>query len=436
MEWATAVSRKASFEEAVLECAGGVRAALGPGPVTLAFAFVTPHFASFYGRLHDILNGALGAQTLLGCSAGGVIGGGEEVERMHAITLVAARLPDVAARPFHLDDADMPDLDGPPEAWEDLIGVRPADDPHFVLLADPFGARPEALLAGLDYAFPGAAKIGGLASGATSPGLNALFLNDKVYSGGTIGVTLTGNVVVDTVVAQGCRPVGDLMQVTACNGNVVLELDGRPALEAVQELFAGLGEEDRGLAATSLFVGVLMDEFNEDGRVGDFLVRNVIGADGGTGALAVGEHLQEGMRVRFHLRDARTSAEDLHAMLTGYESTLPRTRDVSGALLFSCLGRGEHLYGKPNFDTGIFEEHLGGVPVGGFFCNGEIGPVGGTTFLHGYTSSFGLFRPRLADAILDPEPPREGEREDPEPRLPERDPRLESEEPREPEPLV
>jgi small ligand-binding sensory domain FIST len=142
------------------------------------------------------------------------------------------------------------------------------------------------------------------------------------------------------------------------------------------------------------------------------------------------------MRVRFHLRDARTSAEDLRAMLTGYESTLPRTQDVSGALLFSCLGRGEHLYGKPNFDTGIFEEHLGGVPVGGFFCNGEIGPVGGTTFLHGYTSSFGLFRPRLADAIPDPELPREGELDDPEPRPPGQDPRLEPEATREPEPLV
>lgn len=437
MEWATAVSRKASFEEAVLECAGGVRAALGPGPVTIAFAFVTPHFADFYGRLHEVLAGALEPETLLGCSAGGVIGGGEEVERMHAITLVAARLPDVEVRPFHLDDGDMPDLDGPPEAWEDLIGVGPADEPQFVLLADPFGARPEALLAGLDYAFPGVAKIGGLASGATSPGLNALFLNDKVYSGGTIGVALTGNVVVDTVVAQGCKPVGDLMQVTACNGNVLLELDGRPALEAVRELFAGLGEEDRGLAATSLFVGVLMDEFNEDGKVGDFLVRNVIGADGGTGAIAVGEHLQEGMRVRFHLRDARTSAEDLRTMLTAYDDAPSRPRDVSGALLFSCLGRGENLYGKPNFDTGIFEEHMGGVPVGGFFCNGEIGPVGGATFLHGYTSSFGLFRPRPPDAIGDPASPREGELGDPEPRPPEQEsPRLEPEEPREPEPMV
>ncbi len=436
MKWATAVSRKTSFEDALLECAGGVRAELGPGPVTLAFAFVTPHFADYYGRLYEILDGALGPQTLLGCSAGGVIGGGEEVERAPAVTLVAARLPGVAVKPFHYSGAALPDLDGPPDAWEGLIGGRPAEEPQFVLLADPFSIGAETLLAGLDYAFPLSAKIGGLASGATSPGLNALFLDDKVHSEGVVGVALTGDVVVDTVVAQGCRPVGELMQVTACNGNVLFELDGRPALAAVREVFAELSEEDRRLAATSLFLGVLMDEFKEEAKVGDFLVRNVIGADGGTGAIAVGEHLQEGMRVRFHLRDARASAEDLHAMLTGYEGAPHRKKDVSGALLFSCLGRGEHLYGKPNFDTGVFREHLGDVPVGGFFCNGEIGPVGGATFLHGYTSSFGLFRPRSPDAIPDLGPLREGELSDPEPRAPEWEPRPAPEEPREPEPLA
>ncbi len=138
-----------------------------------------------------------------------------------------------------------------------------------------------------------------------------------------------------------------------------------------------------------------MDEFEEEPKAGDFLIRNLVGIDPKSGAVAVGEYLHEGMRVRFHLRDANTSAEDLHAVLTGYES---EKDTVSGALLFSCLGRGEHLYGRPNVDTGVFKQHLGDVPVGGFFCNGEIGPVGGTTFLHGYTSSFGLFRPREPEA--------------------------------------
>ena len=432
MKWATAISRKTSFEEAVLECAGSVRVELGPGPVTVAFAFVTPHFAEYYGGLYETLNGALAPQTLLGCSAGGVIGGGEEVEQAPAVTLTAARLPDVLVKPFHLADA-LPDMDGPPDAWEKLVGVERTEEPQFVLLADPFSTRSEALLAGLDFAFPGAAKIGGLASGATSPGLNALFLNDKVHMQGVIGASFTGDVVVDTVVAQGCRPVGELMQVTSCDGNILRELEGRPALDVLRDLFSSMDEEERRLAGTSLFIGVLMDEFAEDGKVGDFLVRNLIGIDPKSGALGVGESLQEGMRVRFHLRDAKTSAEDLHAMLTGYENTLPRREDLSGALLFSCLGRGEHLYGEPNFDSSVFEQHLGALPVGGFFCNGEIGPVGGETFLHGYTSSFGLFRPRNPDALLDEDAPDTSELADGEPVMPE-GPR--ADEPREPEPLA
>jgi small ligand-binding sensory domain FIST len=391
MKWATAISRKTSFEDAVLECAEGVARGLGPGPVSLALAFVTPHFANFYPRLYDLLGHYLEPATFIGCSAGGVIGGGEEVERAPAITLTAARLPDVRIEPFHLS-GPLPDLDGPPDAWRRLIEVRAQDEPQFVLLSDPFSGRPDVLLAGLDYAFPSSPKIGGLASGATSPGMNALFLDGEVFDEGTVGLALSGDVAVDTVVAQGCRPVGELMQITSCRGNFLYELDGRPVFEVLQELFASLDEHDRRLASTALFIGVLMDEFREEPQVGDFLVRNLIGVDPHRGAVAVGENLQEGMRVRFHVRDAETSADDLHTMLKSYEKTHPGP--VCGALLFSCLGRGEGLYGQPNFDTGVFHKYLGDVPVGGFFCNGEIGPVRGTTFLHGYTSSFGLFRPR------------------------------------------
>jgi small ligand-binding sensory domain FIST len=323
-----------------------------------------------------------------------VIGGGEEVERLPAVTLTTARLPEVVVRTFHLDGGALPDLDGPPDSWERLVGAERSQEPQFVLLADPFTSRPEALLAGLDYAFPGSAKIGGLASGGTSPGLNALFLDGEVHTSGIVGAALSGNVLVDTVVAQGCRPVGPLMQITDCKENILYEVDGRPAFSALQELFVGLDERDRKLAQTALFVGVVMSEFEEEPKAGDFLIRNLISIDPKSGAIAVSEYLGEGMRIRFHLRDAEASAQDLHAVLTDYESALPRKDEVSGALLFSCLGRGEYLYGKPNFDTGIFRQHLGNVPVGGFFCNGEIGPVGGTTFLHGYTSSIGLFRSR------------------------------------------
>jgi small ligand-binding sensory domain FIST len=398
MRWATAISHSTDLDEAISRCASELHEELGDGPVSLALVFVTRHYAGRYREVPSLVLSRLGADALLGCSAGGVIGGGEEVEGEPAVTLTAARMEDVEVRGFRVGGpGSLPDLDGPPGAWEELVGVRTSEEPQFVLLADPFSSDPVTLLSGLDYAFPGAAKIGGLASGATSAGEGALFVGEDYYASGTAGLALTGDIAVDTVVAQGCKPVGGVMQITSCQDNVLHELDGRPAFKRLEEVYASLDERDRKLAGSALFAGMLMDEFEEEPGPGDFLIRNLIGVDPQKGSLAVGERLQEGMRVQFHLRDADASAEDLHAVLTGYERAIGAGKAperVSGALLFSCLGRGEGLYGEPGFDTGIFHEHLGPVPVGGFFCNGEFGPVGGTSFLHGYTSSFGLFRPR------------------------------------------
>ncbi len=391
MKWASAISRKTSFDDALSECAEKIEAELGDGGVSIVFAFVTPHFAARYEKIHELVSSQLRPEYFVGCSGGGVIGGFEEVERLPAVSLIAARLPDVEIKPFHISGV-LPDLDGPPDAWEGLMGVAPEEEPQFIVLADPFSVRSETLLSGLDYAFPNSPKIGGLASGGTSPGLNTLFLGGEVFTEGAVGVALTGDVVVDTVVAQGCRPIGELMSVTECEGNWLHEIDGRSAFETIQALYGELDERDQRLAQTTLFVGVLMDEFADDEPgAGDFLVRNIIGGDPQRGSIAVGENLQLGMRLRFHVRDAETSAEDLRIMLGNYAES---PGEASGALLFSCVGRGEHLYGEPNFDSGLFREHIGSVPVGGFFCNGEIGPVKGSTFLHGYTSSFALFKPR------------------------------------------
>ncbi len=219
-----------------------------------------------------------------------------------------------------------------------------------------------------------------------------LYLDDAVHRGGLVGVALSGDVRVDTLVAQGCRPIGEPMFVTRSVDNQIYALDGRSPLEVLQQLYERLGRRDRELFPHSLFVGLVMREKSEVYRRGDFLIRNVAGLDAERGALVVGARVAEGTIVQFHLRDADTSAEDLEQMLS---SLAPEQRtQARGALLFSCLGRGRHLYGRVDHDTESFRRHLGEVPLGGFFCNGEIGPVQGTTFLHGYTSSFGLFRPR------------------------------------------
>ena len=175
---------------------------------------------------------------------------------------------------------------------------------------------------------------------------------------------------------------------------MLVELDGQPPLEVLRNMFEALPERDRGLLQNSLFLGVVMDELIDSPVQGDFLIRNVVGMDQATGGLAIGEMLKEGQLVQFHLRDAETSTDDLQAVLARYADE-HRENVIPGALLFSCLGRGQYLYGKPNHDTDLFRDKLGDVPLGGFFCNGEIGPVSGTTFLHGYTSSFGLFRSKL-----------------------------------------
>jgi small ligand-binding sensory domain FIST len=392
MRWASAISRRSTLKAAGAECTQEVASRLGTTAPDLLLVFVSPHFAEAYLRLPEEVSRHLDPAVLLGCSGGGVIGGGHEVEHRPAVSMIAATLPGVHLTPFHLETGDLPDLDGPPDRWRDLVGVPADSDPSFVLLADPFSFEPEALLPGLDYAYPGAVKVGGLASGAGVPGGNALFLNDRHLLAGTVGVALSGNVEAATVVARGCRPIGEVMQVTRSEKNLIYELDGVEALAALQELIPTLDERDRRLVQVALHVGIVTDEFIERPGRGDFLIRNLVGADPDSGVIAVSQLVPEGSRIRFHLQDAASSAEDLRDMLSIFRQE--RGREFSGALFFSCLARGQGLYKRPNFDSSILRSYMGDLPTGGFFCNGEIGGVGGATHLHAYTASIGFFRPR------------------------------------------
>jgi len=308
----------------------------------------------------------------------------------------------VTVKPFLLQEDDLPDLDSPPDAWVETIGVTPAVQPSFILLADPFTAGITELLQGLDFAYPGAVKVGGLASASSFQRNSGLFFNDTLQTEGVVGVALSGNVVMETIVAQGCRPIGRPFRIAAGERNILLELEEcdefggetQTPVEALQAILQDLDEADRELAQDSLHVGIAQDGFKENLQPGDFLIRNLLGVDPRLGALAIGDRIRVGQRIQFHLRDARTSADDLETLLIRYRSEhkLDDTAPV-GALMFSCLGRGEGLYEKPNFDAHLFQEFLGDLPLSGFFCGGEIGPVGDTTFLHGYTSVFGICRP-------------------------------------------
>lgn len=394
MKWSSKVSEEFDLSKAMQECVAHVRADLGDAKPDLAIVFVSPHHAPDYTRIPSYLKEHLGARVVMGCSAGGVIGGGKEIEDRAGFALTAAVLPGVDLAQFHVTNDLLPDMDAGPVKWEELAGVKAERNPAFVVLADPFSIHGQNLLAGLDYAFPGRVKVGGLASGSSQPGGNALFLGDTIHEDGAVGIAFSGAVTVDTVVAQGCRPIGKAMVVTKCEQNVMLELDGDKPMDRLRAIYTEANDRDQRLINRALHLGVVTDPMKEQYRPGDFLIRNVIGIHRESEGIVVGELLQEGQVVQFHVRDAMTAEEDLNTLLKQYVKDQQGAVQGSGALLFSCLGRGVHLFGQPDHDTGIFEKEVGLLPLGGFFCNGEIGPVGPSTYLHGFTSSFAIFRPK------------------------------------------
>ncbi len=395
MRWANALSTRPSLEAAITDVVEKATSLLAV-PADLGLVFISSAFTSEYSRLMPLLAEKLSVPVLIGCSASGVIGmtkSGvtQELEADPALSLTLAYLPDVEIEPFHLIAEELPDLDSSPDEWVDLINVPPSSQPQFILFAghDPAGIND--LLQGLDFAYPGSVTIGGQASSSIG-GRVALFYQDRLYREGTVGIALSGNIILESIVAQGCRPIGQPYQITKGDSNIILELDRQVPLIVLRDLIDSLTEEERVLAQNSLYVGVAMDEFKSSLERGDFLVRRLLGVDPSAGALAIGDRVRRGQRLQFHIRDARTSASDLELLLEQYQSQLDNKGQAACALMFSCLGRGEGLYGKPNFDSELFRRYIKDIPLAGFFCSGEIGPVGGNTFLHGFTSVFGICR--------------------------------------------
>lgn len=391
MKWATGMSMDPTLEGATAEAADRVSEQLSGQAADLVVAFVSMHHGAEFARLAGLIRERFGAAVFLGCSAGGVIGGGEEIERQPGLALIAAVLPDVRITAFHIENDDMSAVADDGAAFGRLLGVDAGERAHFIVLPEPFTFESEALVAALDVAYAGGHTVGGLASGGTTPGTNALFVDADMHRSGAVGVALRGDVEVDTIVAQGCRPVGDPMFVTAATGNIVHEIDGEAAIDVVRRLHSTLDARDKELFRHSLFFGIVMDRSRESYGRGDFLIRNLLGVDENTGAVSVAAVVEENSVVQLHLRDAGTSSEDIDELLADYAARSDGSRP-QGALMFSCLGRGAGLYGRAGHDSEMVRRHLGALPLGGFFCNGEIGEVGGRSFVHGYTSSLGLFR--------------------------------------------
>ena len=360
--------------------------------VDLALVFPSTHFVKHAAELGLKLRGAIGARVMIGCCAEGVIGPEHEIENEPAVAIIAAQLPGVGVHPFHIDGRDALELARTPARFSEF--VKPAPDTRgMVMMADPFSTPMERVLDAFNIQCAGLPIIGGLASAARQPEGNRLFMNDTVFKDGLVGVGLSGPVQLDVIVSQGCRPIGPVFEVTGAKENIIESLEGVPPMERIGDVLESLDESDRELLRNGLFIGRAIDSTRENLGRGDFLIRGVMGADSRTGAIAIGDMIEKGERVQFHLRDARTAREDLEMMLTPH--ALFGT--PSGAFLFSCNGRGTHLYEEPDGDISAINSFFHGIELAGFFCAGEIGPVGGKNFLHGHTASLALIRPAGRD---------------------------------------
>lgn len=389
MQFTSALSRQAQTEVAVTEVLDTVMQGLPEPRAHFGFVFASPHHLKALVDFLPMIRERLATSVLLGCTGGGVIGAQHEVENRPGFALMAAHLPGASVTPFHLEQSDV-EVEWPETYWQQRFGLAPDAEPTFILLPDPFTIDPQRLLEVFNTTFPQRPVLGGLASGGRSAESCALFLDDEVVHG-AVGVVLEGDFTLRTVVSQGCKPIGNPQIITRCEGNIIHELGGRPALEVIKEDLASLSSSDQALARTALLMGRVIDEYKEQFGRGDFLIRNFIGADPDSGAIAVGDAFRTGQTIQLHVRDADTAREDLHLLMQRLAPTL-QDHPARGALLFSCNGRGAHLYGEPDHDSRMIAEVAGAVPLAGFFCNGEIGPVGNNNFLHGFTASIGIFQ--------------------------------------------
>ena len=390
----TAISVGLSEEFDTVSAAGEVadRARAGlDGDCDLCLVFASgPHLPMAKWLLSEVQE-RLGPRNLIGCGAGGTLAQGRELEEGPGLVVWAASLPGAEVSTMHLSaerDGEGFRLLGLPEELAEAGGEDAAGPGDAIIaLCDPFSFPSELLLEALERARPRAPVLGGLAS-ASFAGGTVLLRDGDVHSDGAVAALLSG-VEVLPCVSQGAVPVGAEMAITAAEGNVIAELAGKPAMERLGEVIAALPERERELAVAGVLLGIVIDENRPSYERGDFLVRPIIGADRESGSLVTGERVRVGQTVRLHVRDAASADEDLREALRAQAQALG-AEGAAGALLFTCNGRGSNMFEVPDHDAAAIEDSLG-APAAGFFCAGEIGPVGGRNFLHGFTATMAVF---------------------------------------------
>ncbi len=356
--------------------------ALGGAPADLALVFASGEHLAAPEIALEAIQSVLEPGVLVGCAAGGVLGSGRELEGETALALWGASLAGAGqATAFHATVGD----EGPEPAVYGLPSLQRSS--AAILLVDPYSFPTDVVLGLIAQEAPGVPVLGGIASAHGPEG--PLFVDGELYEQGAVGISLDG-VDVLPCVSQGAAPLGRELTITAAEGNIIHELAGRPALQTVERVIAEVSPRERALVAGGLLIGIVIDPGKPEYEQGDFLVRGVLGADPDSGSLAVGANVHSGQVVRLHARDARSADEDLRRALRRQLEAMAGD-PPAGALLFSCNGRGSAMFGTPDHDVGAVEDELGGTPAAGFFAAGEIGPVGGRSFLHGFTATLAVF---------------------------------------------
>jgi small ligand-binding sensory domain FIST len=376
-------------EDGLAEWARLQRARLPAKEVSLGLVFMAPDMFPHASQVLEILRLNAQIPLLAGCSGGGLVAGGEELENCKGLVLALYSLPGAKLKAVRFTQDQVAAADSA-HYWPVETGIGGADINGWLAFIDPFNLDAESWLRSWNKNYAGVPVYGGLASGTFPEPVAQIYLDGEVFEDGGVAVAVGGEVTLTGVVSQGCTPIGESWTLTRVEQNLIRNIGNRPAYAVLSETVQNLPPEEQRQAQGNLHIGLVVNEYLEDFHRGDFVVRNLLGGDPGSGVLAVGALPRMGQTIQFQRRDAATASEDMAKLLKQEKSRLAGA-EVYGGCLFCCNGRGKNLFGLPNHDAGLVQEHFGPAGIAGFFCNGEIGPVGAKNYLHSFTASVALF---------------------------------------------
>jgi small ligand-binding sensory domain FIST len=377
------------FDEAGLRrWAEDLRGQLTAPQVSLGLVFISPKLFPHARQTLEILRVHARIPLLAGCSSNGLIAGSQEIENAPGLVLALCALPGAELKGFRFTQSQVEEANGA-AYWYLETGVEPPHTNGWLVFLDPFHLDVEGWLRSWNEAYAPLPVFGGLASGAVPEPLTQVYLDGEVFEDGGVAVSVGGDVALTGVISQGCTPIGETWTLTGVERNLIHHIGNRPAYAVLAETFQKLPPDEQRKAQGNLLIGLVVNEYLEDFHRGDFLVRNLIGADPRSGVLAVGALPRMGQTMQFQRRDAAAATEDMGELLGRAKQKLASTTTYGGCLC-CCNGRGKHLFHQPNHDAEFIQRQLGPLGLAGFFGNGEIGPVGEKSFLHSYTASLAL----------------------------------------------